>query len=138
MPTPTEILSPDTFSAQLDATGSPALGALKRAGWERFRELPLPQRTTEQWRFANLNHIKLDGFSLPSVPSAEVRADALARSNLVKDHAATLVFADGYGVGGARLDPALAARGVVFEPLDVAAKEHPALLEKYLLKSGTE
>lgn len=132
---PTEILSPDTFTAQ--QSNSP-LAALKKAGWEQFQQLPLPQRTNERWRFSNLNHVKLEGFSLPPVPAKEIQQELLQRSSLIQNVSGKIVFADGHLLGEISLAPELRAQGVILETLSVAAEKHPALLEQYLLKSGTD
>ncbi|MDR2863800.1 MAG: Fe-S cluster assembly protein SufD [Puniceicoccales bacterium] len=134
---PADILTPDIFNSQFSRDTVPALDVLRREGWTRFNELPLPQRTLQQWRFSNLDHIKPEGFVLPSAPpSPDVRAALLARSPFIGGSAAAFVFADGYLIEEQAIDKDLQARGVIFEPLAVAALKHPDLLRQHLLKSG--
>ncbi|MDR2981247.1 MAG: Fe-S cluster assembly protein SufD [Puniceicoccales bacterium] len=135
---PTAILSQETIDSQITDTAVPALAKLKQAGWEQFQQTPMPKRTMERWRFANLQHVTLEGYSIPAAPSADLQKIILDKSNLLSEISARLVFADGYLIGTDSLPSELAAKGVILAPLSEAAQKHPKLLEKYLLKSGTE
>ena len=132
------IASDEAFSAALRPWAADGFFAgLRKSGWERFRSLPMPRRLDEKWRFANTAEVTLDGFS----PAAELSPADFARvagkSHLVDDASARLVFADGHLVFATGISEELAAKGVIFEPLAEAVKRRPALIEKHLLKSGT-
>ncbi len=132
------IASDEAFSAALRPWAPQgAFADLRKSGWERFRSLPMPRRLDEKWRFANTAEVTLDGFNLAAEPSAAARSRIAEKSHLVDDASARLVFADGHLVHATGISAELAAQGVIFEPLAEAVKRRPALLEKYLLKSGT-
>lgn len=66
------------------------------AAWDRFAELPVPTRTDQAWRFADLSHLRFEGFA-PAAPVSEaVAADLLARAvrERPEGYAAHFVFAN--------------------------------------------
>ena len=113
------------------------LVALRKAGWERFNALPMPRRLDEKWRFANTAAVTLEGFAPVAEPEAAVLSRLTENSHLVDDASGRMIFGDGHLVLNTGVSPELAAKGVVFEPLADAVKHRPALLDKFLLKSGT-
>ena len=132
------LVSPDTFAARQNKWAAhAAFSKLRRDGFARFTELPMPRRVDEKWRFANLAPLTLDGWTFAAEPVAAVQSDLVSRSHLVDDASGRMIFADGHLVLNTGISPELAAQGVVFEPLADAVKHRPALLEKFLLKSGT-
>lgn len=99
----------------------------KKAAWNQFLALPLPARTDERWRYSNLKSIVLDGFELPSAP-------ATAIPHLPDfPHAAELTFSNRRIVDREKITlPAeLAAKGVIFAPLDEAVRDHGDLVRRY-------
>lgn len=132
------IASPEAFDAALHRWSAHAsFVALRKAGWERFNALPMPRRLDEKWRFANTSAITLDGFAPAAAPDTALESRLMEKSHLVDDASGRMVFADGHLVLNTGVSPELAAQGVIFEPLADAVKHRPALLEKHLLKSGT-
>lgn len=114
----------------------------KRAQWALFQSLPLPTRKDEEWRFANVNAIQLDGFSLPQTVSEDVGAEVLTRSNELAETAGKLVFAGDQLLQWQPLSQELKAKGVIWMPLCQAIVEHEELLRKHFMaqpiKLGSE
>ncbi|HTB79302.1 MAG TPA: Fe-S cluster assembly protein SufD [Opitutaceae bacterium] len=97
---------------------------LKREAWNRFIALPLPRRTDEFWRFSNVAGVQLEGYALaPEKAAASTRPPFAA--------AAELAFANNRPVFTSPLPADLAARGVIFAPLEDALVKHPDLVRRY-------
>ncbi len=114
----------------------------KRESWERFEELPMPTRKNEEWRFANVNAITLDGFTIPGPVSDGERAELRARSNALAEVAGKIVFADDHLAEHVELEQKLLEKGVIWMPLERAVVEHEELLRKHFMaqpiKLGSE
>lgn len=114
----------------------------KREAWNHFHDLPMPARKDEQWRFASINAISLDGFNLPETPSDDTVADLLKRSNELSETAGKMVFADDSLVEFQEIPEDLAAKGVIWKPLARALVEHEDLFRKHFMaqpvKLGSE
>jgi Fe-S cluster assembly protein SufD len=100
----------------------------KKAAWERFLALPLPARNDERWRFSNIKGISLEGFDVPE-----------AAANVVPHrpdfpHAAEIIFSNRHVVGRSTVPVELAAKGVIFCPLDEALRDHSDLVRAHLQK----
>jgi Fe-S cluster assembly protein SufD len=121
--------------AQLEvAPGLPAwLQNAQSEAWSAFQSLPMPKRTDEAWRFANLKAIDLSSFVKPLPVSEEVRADLLARSQGLKEVAGRMVFANDQLLQREVLSEELKAKGVIWEPLEKAAVEHEALFRQHFM-----
>ncbi len=102
--------------------------ASKQAAWERFLALPMPTRTDESWRFSNLQGLNLDGFDLPE--------DASQIVPQLPDfaHTAEIIFSNRQVIGRTTLPADLAAKGVIFCPLDEALRENSDLVRKWFQK----
>ena len=86
------------------SSGEPAwLGELRSDWWRRVEEQPWPLSAEEEWRRTSLDDLPRDGELLIDPPKADYQ-----------------------------IDPALAARGVVFTDLATAAREHADLLHSHL------
>ena len=115
---------------------SPAfLSALRARAFREFEALPIPSQETEEWRYTDLSALDLAlrpfveggrAVDLDGVP-AEIQT-AMGRpgerAGMRIQHDSTTLLC--------HLDPALAAKGVVFDDLDRAAAAHPDLVEPYL------
>ncbi len=100
----------------------------KKAAWNQYLALPLPVRTDERWRFSNIAGIELGGFVLPTKPSTHIpKLPEFPR-------AAELTFSNRQIVDRALLSPELAAKGVIFAPLDEALRNHGDIVQKYFQK----
>jgi Fe-S cluster assembly protein SufD len=100
----------------------------KKAAFNQFNALPSPSRTDETWRFSNLKGIDLSGFALPEDPA-----------NTIPQHAgfaqtAEIVFSNRQVVGRSTVPAELAAKGVIFCPLDEALQSHGDLVRSYFQK----
>lgn len=100
----------------------------KQAAWDRFNTLPLPSRTDENWRFSNLKGLDLDGFVVPE--------EAAQRIPHLPDfpHTAELIFSNRQIVGRSTVPADLAAKGVIYCPLDEALRNHGDLVRQYFQK----
>ena len=107
----------ESFEFFLAERREPAwLTALRRRAWETFLELPLPDRSLEEWMRTDIRGFHLEQFALPG-PSANDRAlpHAVLREGVALSGSAT-VLDSRYCAG--HLDPELARQGVVFGSLD--------------------
>jgi Fe-S cluster assembly protein SufD len=114
------------------ATGDPRLDALRERAFAQFQAMPVPSPETEEWRYTDLRGFDLSAFRAGAEEPAagtlddvnpdvlEAAGDVGDRAGLAVQHNSTVVMA--------HLDPALAARGVVFASLDEAERTHGALL----------
>ncbi|MFM8999405.1 MAG: Fe-S cluster assembly protein SufD [Actinomycetota bacterium] len=111
------------------------LAALRERAFGEFEALPIPSQETEEWRYTDLSDLDLalrphvegaQAANLDDVPAEILAALGApgARAGMRIQHDSTTMLAN--------LDPALAAKGVVFGDLDRAAAEHPELVEPYL------
>lgn len=100
----------------------------KKAAWNQFLALPLPSRTDENWRFSNLKGLNLDGFTLPEDASQQIASSATFPQT------AELVFSNRQLVTRSTLPADLAAKGVIFTPLDEALRDHGDLVQQYFQK----
>ncbi len=104
--------------------------AAKQEAWNEFVARPMPKRTDENWRFANLSGLALDGFIVPEDHSSLVPH--------LPDfpHASEMVFSNRQLVGRTTLPRELAEQGVIFAPLDEALRDHPELVRRYFQKQS--
>ncbi|MDR1012218.1 MAG: Fe-S cluster assembly protein SufD [Opitutaceae bacterium] len=123
----------------LAPTPAPALpqwwADTRRAAWDRYTAAPLPARTDERWRFSDLAAINLAPFDLTGTspqPAPNTRSARLALPPF--KHAASLTFANNRLAHTAPLPGDLAARGVIFCPLEEAIQKYPHHIRAYLQK----
>jgi Fe-S cluster assembly protein SufD len=132
--------TPELFAAHLASVAHLPAWWLdrKREAWDRFNALPLPKRTDETWRFATLTGLKLDGYTLPG----PVTPAQLGHAPIGIAKAGKLVFANNGLVAQDKLAAELAGRGVIFETLQHALRQHGDLVQAHLLaqpvKQGSE
>ncbi len=133
----TDTLSLPAALATAERLAEPAwLRQSRQTAWEMFEAMPWPTYSEETWRRTRLTGFKLENFGLQTqaAPTAASRGQlprSLA-SNLGKiDSAGALVFQDGSLIYS-DLDPALAARGVIFSDLRTALSQHEELVRAYL------
>jgi len=100
----------------------------KKAAWNQFNALPMPSRTDETWRFSNISTLDLSGFELPEDASQHIPhlADF--------PHTAEIIFSNRQVVARTTVPADLAAKGVIFAPLDEALAQHGDLVRKYFQK----
>src|ERR1700733_4887086 len=64
----------------------------RTAAWEAFAALPMPVRTDEHWRFANLKTLDLSLFKHPLPLDEAARDDLRSRSRGLDEVAGRMVF----------------------------------------------
>jgi Fe-S cluster assembly protein SufD len=128
--TPTEGLDSARFAQHLSQRAYLPAWWLeaKKAAFNQFKALPPPSRTDETWRFSNLKGIDLSGFALPEDPANTIPQHASFA------HSAEIVFSNRQIVGRSTVPAELAAKGVVFCPLDEALQNHGELVRSYFQK----
>ncbi len=109
----------------------------KRECWETFQELPMPRARDEHWRFATRINFDLEAFALPSAVGDEEAAEAISRSDLVRNRTARFVFADNRLVHREDVPEEFSRKGVVFLPLTEAVRQNADLVEKFLFQEST-
>ena len=97
----------------------------RRSAFDAFERLPMPSRIDEEWRRTDVTGLDVAAFSQFEHRNGAVPAEPL------EGVAGTLTMR-GSQVESVRLDAELESAGVVFEPISVAAKKHPELVETLL------
>jgi len=156
----------EAFDAFLAARTEPAwLTALRTEAWNWFCELPLPDRTQEEWMRTDIRAFRLEKFGFP-----EAGCDGPASDGPPSDGAASngallpspvtgegqgvracgkALLSEGVDLAGsavawdsrpqhAHLDPALARKGVLFGSLDQLVCQHGDLLRPHLLARAVD
>jgi Fe-S cluster assembly protein SufD len=127
----------EAFESFLARRREPAwLVELRRDAWAVFLDLPLPDRTQEEWMRTDIRAFKLDGFDIPT-QSAEEKP--LAKALLTKgvDLAGRAVTCDSRPLP-TRLDAELARRGVLFGSLEELIETHGELIRRYLFTKAVD
>lgn len=107
--------------------------------WDIYEALPMPTRTDEEWRRTDFRALKLGNLH-PFSPNGHVERSlekllAGFENNGVADRSAQagiLVQKDA-ATAWAEVNPALAAKGVIYCDLDTAAREHETLFREYFM-----
>ena len=101
------------------------------AAIQEYESTPLPTRKDEAWRFANIPD--LSPFGTAQAVSNEGRI--IMASTGLKKFSAKMIFANNALL---HEDAARLPEGVVFMPLEAAAREHRALFQKYFMAQPVE
>jgi Fe-S cluster assembly protein SufD len=110
-------------------------GEFRRRAFEEYQALPTPSQETEEWRYTDLSDFELT--HAPNTPGGraenldDVPSEVLKAAGEIGERAGLQIQHDS-DVMVTHLDPALAARGVIFTDLDIAAAEHTDLVERTL------
>lgn len=127
----------EAFEAFLGGRREPAwLSELRRQAWAKFCELPLPDRTQEEWMRTDIRAFKLDGFGIPS-PSADEKPIAKALLSKGIDLAGRAVTCDSRPLPTC-LDAELADRGVLFGSIEELLETRGDLIREYLLTKAVD
>jgi len=135
-------LRQEAFEAFLAARLEPRwLTDLRRNAWAAFQELPLPQDQPpgpqqEEWRRTDIRRFHLEKFPLADHAVADAPPVAPLLNSGV-DLAGHVSAYDSLPCQS-RLDPDLAARGVLFGSLDQMVQEHGPRIEPYLLTQAVD
>ena len=99
--------------------------------WKQYQSLPAPKRGVEQWRFSTLSHLDFSAYQVVDTP---VHAEEwIARSQGVKDAAATLVFVNDQLVHTVNQLP----DGVICLSLCEALRQCPERVQAYFMRHPT-
>lgn len=121
------------------ASGLPEWWQSGRAeAWRRFEQLPLPKRKDEDWRFANVNAIRLEGYSAQLELPPEARAACLERAQPGFATAARAVFANDQQLDFSSLPEALKDQGVIWESLESAVRHHGGLIQEHFMAAEAQ
>jgi Fe-S cluster assembly protein SufD len=100
-------------------------GAIRERAFDLFQALPVPSQETEEWRYTDLSDFELE-FE-PHVPGhgsgAPEQDRASLAASMLQHNSSVVMTTSGQD---------LAAKGVVFCDLDVAAEKHPELVDAHL------
>ncbi len=118
--------------AQLLSAGPAASG--QEAAWEQFTKIPVPVRTDERWRFANVKDLDLGAYTQPLPLDDATRNNLLARSRGLEKSAGRMVFANDQLLSRKATSDALNQLGVVWLPLEQAMVEYPDLFQQYFMR----
>ncbi|MDR3634148.1 MAG: Fe-S cluster assembly protein SufD, partial [Isosphaeraceae bacterium] len=133
-PATTEGFTEATLAAFLRGRAEPAwLSQRRRDAFATFLATPLPSARDEEWRRTDIRAFKLNAFEPPAAGPAGAAESAAIEPlyQALATHYATGI-AQVNGAVTRTADPARLG-GAVFIDLATAAKEHPALLERFLL-----
>lgn len=114
-------------------TAGPA-AAGQEAAWSTFTSIPMPVRTDESWRFANVKDLDLSSYTQPLPLDEATREELLARSKGMAEVAGRMVFGNDQLLSRETLSEQLNQMGVVWLPLEQAMVEHPDLFQQYFMR----
>lgn len=130
----TDGLSPERFAQHLTQRSYlPGWWlAAKQEAWDKFHALREPNRSDEFWRFSNLRGLSLAGYEVPEDHASLV-------PHLPEfPHTAEIIYSNRQVVGRTTLPADLAARGVIFAPLDEALRDHGDLVRKWFQRETAD
>ncbi|MGB7328932.1 MAG: Fe-S cluster assembly protein SufD [Rubripirellula sp.] len=106
---------------------------MRREAWQHAEAMQWPERRAEEWIRTDIRAFQIKKFSAPNVASDAVALETRQHHQLIEgvDLGGSLETVDSC-ITAENLDPALAAKGVVFGSLERIAAEHPDLVRKHL------
>jgi Fe-S cluster assembly protein SufD len=107
------------------------LTAKRKEAWEIFQSLDWPNPRDENWMRSDIRGLKLSKFAPNLDESVEISQAAPVRLLEGVEVSASVRSINGVVVGES-LNPTLAAKGVVVGSLSRCARDHSAIVEKYL------
>ena len=119
--------------AEIVSKSDGAGDGVRAAAFEQFEAMPMPSPETEEWRYTDLRDLDLS----PFIPYAQeprattlddVRPEILAAAGAVGERSG-LAIQHNSSVVTAHIEPAVAAKGVVFTSLDQALHRYESMLE---------
>jgi Fe-S cluster assembly protein SufD len=105
----------------------------QRAALQDYESTPSPTRKNEAWRFANIAALNLASFVPAPAVSNEGRL-IVASAGLAR-FSAKMIFANNALI---HEEASKLPEGVIFLPLEVAARDHEALFKKYFMAQPVE
>ena len=102
--------------------------------WRKFSAIPMPVRTDENWRFANVKDFDLSRYSR-ALPLGDATSDELlGRSRGLAQVAGRMVFANDQLLSQEVFSDSLKQKGVIWLPLDQAMAGHSGLFRKHFMR----
>lgn len=108
--------------------------ARQQAAWDAYAKLPMPVRTDETWRFADVRSLQLDGFVRASALSDAGQAAVVADSQGLAETSGHMVFANDRLLSRHFHGDSLRAKGVLWLPMEQAFAEQRELIEKHFMR----
>ena len=129
------IFTRDMVSAfDFSGAGPAYLQEYRNRAWEAYTSLAIPVTTDEAWRRTDIKGLKASQFRLAEIIERQVDwiepPDELLQPLAGDRHAGQIVLLP--GEARIDLDPALAAKGVIFTDLKTAEKRYPDQLKKII------
>jgi len=106
----------------------------QQAAWKKFEQTPMPARTDEAWRFADVKALDISAYVAASELSETEQADLLERSTGIEKTSGRMVFANDRLIAQQSYADTLRVKGVIWLPIDQAIAEHPQLIEKHFMR----
>lgn len=106
---------------------------LQFEGWESFRELPMPTRSEEAWRFASVKSLDISHYEKPAAVSDATQADLIARSTGLREVAGRMIFANDQLLEREGPSENLRRQGVILEPIEKAVAEHADIFREHFM-----
>src|SRR4051812_3887057 len=106
------------------------------AAWEKFDALPMPARTDEAWRFSTRKALDLSSFTAPTPIPEPTSRELVSRSQAegLEAIAGRVVFANDQLLQREVLSDSLKQKGVLWIPIEQAAREHAELFRKHFMR----
>ena len=108
------------------------------AAWNRYLELPLPVRTDEKWRFANVQRLKDIGDYHAAASNVRDSQAIAEKSHRLEKVAGRIILADDNLAAPVELADGLAEKGVIFTTLCDAIVKHSELVRETFMKESPE
>jgi len=105
------------------------------AAWEAAEQLPMPTTNDEPWRRTDIRMVRWEDTALltgEAQAALDMVPAELYHPLIGDEQGALLVFVNGRLVHR-EINPKLEKQGVIFMDLATAAREHPALVQKYFM-----
>ncbi len=106
----------------------------QEGAWTQFTSAPLPVRTDERWRFANVKDLALDGYTQSSPLGDATRSELIGRSRGMDEVAGRMIFGNDQLLSREIFADSLKQMGVIWLPLEQAMVEHPDLFQQYFMR----
>jgi Fe-S cluster assembly protein SufD len=122
--------TPAAFDAFLASRNEPGwLTDARRLAWDRFSELGMPARNSEEWSRTDIRLFKLDRFGMPDgqAPASEAPVGLLSQGLTLGGQTATLDS----GATESTLNEKWAKKGVLFGSIEKLIAENSSLLRPY-------
>jgi Fe-S cluster assembly protein SufD len=108
--------------------------------WRLFEEAPMPDPLSEEWKRTDATRLTLEGLQPSAPPRARIDGPAGLPRELrglwdEREELAARIVQHDSNIVHQRLDPALAAQGVIATDLHSAAREHPDIVRKHLFSA---